>query len=159
MPYKNSAFFLSESKKIWKSDFLTLFSKINYILLFGINKVGPFLMYVPICTRGSWQFVVQLNFWTRKGVRIAAEKIKERHQFAVGDCRHCGPWIIGHNFSEWNIVWFHHPCRIVKKVSRKFLPWLTKLIIFCVLYTRVAKSHQTDLHVHKKMRNDRLQIY
>ncbi len=46
MPYKILAFFLSESMKIWKSDILTPYSKSGYVLLSGIDKVGPFLMYV-----------------------------------------------------------------------------------------------------------------
>ncbi len=46
MPHKSSAFFLSESMKIWKSDILTLFSKSDYNSPSRIDKVEPFPMHV-----------------------------------------------------------------------------------------------------------------
>ncbi len=46
---KSSAFFLSESMKIWKLDILILFSKSCYISLSRIDKGGPLLIQVLKC--------------------------------------------------------------------------------------------------------------
>ncbi len=59
---KSSAFFLLESKKIWKSDFWHFFQKVAISRFFKSTKCGAFCdVRTHICCRGIWRWTCMFN--------------------------------------------------------------------------------------------------